>query len=139
MRGNVPKINEKWSPLFRDNSKHYTRRQIVIIFDIGRTECGKSGVIYAERKVRRGRPKGSTQAANSSLPTIRSRSFEETQLCMSSCEIRVEYFVTFDGSSEQILRPEWYRSPKITIDVAGPLVLGTFTNVPCLLPAKVIY
>ena len=76
--------------------------------------------------MRRGRPKGSTQAANSSLPTIRSRSFDEIQLCVSSCEMRKEYFVTFDGSREQFFRAEWNSSPKITIDIAGPLVLGSF-------------
>ena len=87
-------------------------------------------MIYVERKVRSGRPKGSTQAANSSLPTIRSRSFEDTKFSVSSCKMQAEYFFTFDGSREQIFSREWYSSPKITIDIAGPLVLGTLTNVP---------
>ena len=87
----------------------------------------------------RGRPKGSTYAANSSLPTIRSRSFDETQPCLSSNEIRSEYFVTFFGSNEQILGSERYSRPRITMDFAGPLVLATFTNVPWLLPAEIIY
>ena len=53
--------------------------------------------------------------------------------------MREEYFVTFDGSREQFFRAEWNSSPKITIDIAGPLVLGTFTNVPWRLPATVMY
>ena len=126
----MPKINEKWSPRFRDSSTRHTLRQIFIISVRGIADRGSSGVIYVERKVKSGRPKGSTQAANSSLPTIRSRYFEETQLSVSSCEMQEEYFFTFDGSSDQIFHREWYSSPKITIDMAGPLVLGTLTNVP---------
>ena len=94
--------------------------------------------MYVDRNVRRGRPKGSTHAANSSLPTIRSRSFEVTRLRERSSEIREEYFSTFAVSSEQFLRLELYSSPNITIRIAGPRVLASFTNVPCLLPAHVM-
>ena len=62
-----------------------------------------------------------------------------TQPCLSISVIPSEYFVTFFGSSEQILGPDWYSRPNITMDFAGPLVLATFTNVPCSLPAAVMY
>ena len=62
-----------------------------------------------------------------------------TQPCLSSPEIPSEYFVTFFGSSEQILGPDRYSRPSITMDFAGPLVLATFTNVPWSLPAEVMY
>ena len=131
-------MKEKWRPLFRESIKCQTWRQIVIIIVSRRVNRGCSGVIYVDKKVKSGRPKGSTYAANSSLPTIRSRSFDETQPCLSSEEIHSEYFETFFGSNEQILRSERYRSPRITMDFTRPLVLAIFTNVPLILPAVVM-
>ena len=70
--------------------------------------------------------------------TILSRSFEETQRSLSRLEICSEYFLTFSGSKEQILRSERYSNPKITIEIAGPLVLETFTKEPYFLPEDVM-
>ena len=104
--GRLFSMKLKWSPLFRDISSRHTCRHIVIISDSGRMACGKLGRIYADRKVNNGRPNGSTQAANSSLPTIRSRSFDVAHPWQMMATICAEYFCTFLGASEQIRRSE---------------------------------
>ena len=136
-RGNLPRMKEKWSPLFRESITCQTWRQIDIINVSGRVQCGCSGVIYVDKKVRSGRPKGSTYAANSSLPTIRSRSFDETRPCLNSNDICSEYFAIFLDPNEQILRSDVYCSPRITMVFAGPLVLDILTRVWWCSPAEV--
>ena len=59
---------------------------------------GLSGTTFRAMNESNGRPNGSTQAANSRFPTIRSRSFDVAWPARKRARSRLEYLITFAGS-----------------------------------------